>query len=96
LSPPRAHGAPLPAAQIKAAPEDFRVEEELSFVPSDEGAHRLLRVEKRSANTRWVAAELARLADVPVAEVGYAGLKDRHAVCVKWFKLPAAREYAEF
>jgi tRNA pseudouridine13 synthase len=96
LSPPRAHGAPLPAAQIKAAPEDFRVEEQLSFVPSGDGPHRLLRVEKRSANTRWVAAELARLAQVPVAEVGYAGLKDRHSVSVQWFSLPAARGSAEF
>ena len=96
LSPPRAHGAPLSAVRIKAEPEDFRVEEELSFVPSGEGPHRLLRVEKRSANTRWVAAELARLAEVPVAEVGYAGLKDRHAVGVQWFSLPAARGSAEF
>ena len=96
LSPPRAHGAPLSAARIKAEPEDFRVEEELSFVPSGDGPHRLLRVEKRSANTRWVAAELARLAEVPVAEVGYAGLKDRHAIGVQWFSLPAARRSAEF
>lgn len=95
LSPPRAHGAPLPAAQIKAEPEDFRVEEELSFAPSGAGPHRLLRVEKRGANTRWVAAELARRAEVPVAEVGYAGLKDRHAVSVQWFSLPAARGSAE-
>ncbi len=96
LSPPRAHGAPLGAAQIKAEPEDFRVEEELSFAPSGAGPHRLLRVEKRSANTRWVAAELARLAEVPVADVGYAGLKDRHAIGVQWFSLPAARGSREF
>ena len=96
LSPPHAHGAPLPAALIKTEPEDFRVEEELSFAPSGAGPHRLLRVEKRAANTRWVAAELARLAEVPVAEVGYAGLKDRHAVGVQWFSLPAARGSAEF
>ena len=42
-----------------------------------------------------MAAELARLAGVPVAEVGYAGLKDRHAVSVQWFSLPAARGSAE-
>ena len=81
---------------IKAEPEDFRVEEELSFLPSGDGPHRLLRVEKRSANTRWVAAELARIAEVAVAEVGYAGLKDRHAIGVQWFSLPAARGSAEF
>ena len=69
-----------PAAELRAEPEDFRVEEELSFVPSGDGPHWLLRVEKRAANTRWVAAEIARLGEWPVAEVGYAGLKDRHAI----------------
>ncbi len=80
LNPPRAHGAPLPKAQFKTLPDDFRVEEQLSFVPSGSGPHWLLRVEKKNANTRWVAAEIARLAQVPADAVGYAGLKDRHAV----------------
>ena len=96
LSPPRAHGAPLPAAQLKTSPEDFRVEEQLSFVPSGSGPHWLLRVEKKAANTRWVAAEIARTARVPVHEVGYAGLKDRHAVAVQWFSVPALSSTAEF
>jgi len=96
LGPPRAHGAPLPKAQIKAEPEDFRVEEQLSFVPSGKGPHWLLRVEKRAANTRWVAAELARLAGLPPAEVGYAGLKDRHAITVQWFSVPAGKKSQEF
>ena len=52
------------------------------------GPHWLLRVEKRAANTRWVAAELARSPGVPVGDVGYAGLKDRHAVTVQWFSVP--------
>ena len=96
LSPPRAHGAPLAAAQLRAQPEDFWVEEQLSFEPSDEGAHWLLRVEKRAANTRWVALEIARLAQVQAHDVGYAGLKDRHAVTVQWFSVPAPGATAEF
>jgi tRNA pseudouridine13 synthase len=95
LSPPRAHGAPLPLAEFKALPEDFRVEEQLSFVPSESGPHWLLRVEKRAANTRWVAAELARMAGVPGSDVGYAGLKDRHAVTVQWFSVPALATTAD-
>ena len=90
LQPPRAHGAPLPAATFKATPEDFHVEERLSFEPSGTGPHWLLRVEKRTANTRWVAAEIARLAAVPAGDVGYAGLKDRHAVAVQWFSVPSS------
>jgi len=96
LQPPRAHGAPLPPALLRAAPEDFHVEEQLSFEPSDSGPHWLLRVEKRTANTRWVAAEIARLAGVPSADVGYAGLKDRNAVAVQWFSVPNLAASAEF
>src|SRR3984885_11311260 len=96
LQPPRAHGAPLPAATLKAAPEDFHVEEQLSFEPSGTGPHWLLRVEKRRANTRWVAAEIARLAGVPGGDVGYAGLKDRHAVAVQWFSVPQLASTAGF
>jgi len=96
LTPPRAHGAPLPPATFKSTPEDFRVEEQLSFTPSDSGPHWLLRVEKRAANTRWVAAELARLARVPAGDVGYAGLKDRQAVAVQWFSVPALASTAEW
>lgn len=96
LEPPRAHGAPLPPAELKSIPEDFRVEEQLSFEPSGAGPHWLLRVEKRMANTGWVAAQLARLAGVAASEVGYAGLKDRHAVAVQWFSVPAMASSAEF
>ena len=86
----------LPPAEFKAQPEDFRVEEQLSFVPSGNGPHWLLRVEKRAANTRWVAAEIARLAGVPANDVGYAGLKDRQAVTVQWFSVPALAIGADF
>jgi tRNA pseudouridine13 synthase len=96
LGPPRAHGAPLAPAELKAEPEDFRVEEELSFTPSGDGPHLLLRVEKRAANTRWVAAEIARLAEIPVGDVGYAGLKDRHAVSIQWFSVPGRTRSPEF
>jgi tRNA pseudouridine13 synthase len=96
LSPPRAHGTPLPLAELKSLPEDFRVEEQLSFAPSGSGPHWLLRVEKRAANTRWVAAEIARIARVDTGEVGYAGLKDRHAITVQWFSVPVLATTAEF
>jgi tRNA pseudouridine13 synthase len=96
LHPPRAHGVPLPPAELKFTPEDFQVEEQLSFEPSGNGPHWLLRVEKRNANTRWIAAEIARLAGVAAHDVGYAGLKDRHAVAVQWFSVPAQAKSAEF
>ena len=91
LDPPRASGPPIGRAVLRTVPEDFRVDERLGFEPSGEGEHLLLKVRKRGANTAWVARELARVAGVRPHDVGYAGLKDRHAVTTQWFSLPARR-----
>lgn len=85
---PRSHGPVEASARVRSAPEDFRVEEVLGFVADGEGPHVLLQVEKSGANTRWVAAELARHAGVAPRDVGYAGLKDRQAVTIQHFTLP--------
>lgn len=84
---PRAHGEPLGRALLKAVPEDFRVEELLAFTPEGEGEHIYLQIEKREANTAWVAAELAKRAGVAPMAVSFAGLKDRHAVTRQWFSV---------
>jgi tRNA pseudouridine13 synthase len=76
---------------LRAEPEDFVVEEELGFAPAGTGAHLLLKVRKRNANTQWVARELTRLAGCRPADAGYAGLKDRRAVAVQWFSVPRPR-----
>jgi tRNA pseudouridine13 synthase len=91
LAPPRAYGAPPASGVLRAEPEDFVVEEELGFAPAGSGAHLLLKVRKRNANTQWVARELARLAGCRPADTGYAGLKDRRAVTVQWFSVPRPR-----
>ena len=88
LAPPRAHGEPVLRGNLRVSPEDFEVFEELPFEPDGHGSHWLLRVVKRGANTEWVAGELARIAGVRAADVGYAGLKDRHAVASQWFSVP--------
>ncbi|QGU33702.1 tRNA pseudouridine(13) synthase TruD [Thermochromatium tepidum] len=88
---PRAHGEPLGSGRLRVAPEDFQVTEVLGFEPDGEGDHWLLRVRKTGANTAWVARRLADTAGVPVAAVGYAGLKDRWAVAEQWFSLPRPR-----
>jgi tRNA pseudouridine13 synthase len=86
---PRALGPPVGAATLRATPEDFVVEEDLGFAPDGGSAHRLLWVEKRGANTLWVAREFARRAGVRPDDVGFAGLKDRHALTRQWFSIPA-------
>jgi tRNA pseudouridine13 synthase len=75
-----AHGGPVLRGRLRGLPEDFEVEEQRAFGPSGVGEHAWLEIEKRGANTEWVARELARFAGVPPVAVGYAGLKDRHAV----------------
>jgi tRNA pseudouridine13 synthase len=87
---PRAYGPPPLTAELRRIPEDFRVEEILGYEADGEGEHALLWVEKREANTDWVARELARFANVPPVNVGYAGLKDRHAVTRQAFTVQLA------
>ena len=84
----RAHGPSLFAAIIRSVPEDFEVTEELGWQLTGDGEHDYLWVEKTGANTEWVARQLARFAAVPVKDVGFAGLKDRHAVTRQWFSVP--------
>lgn len=82
---PRAWGAPVITGVLRGQPEDFIVEEQLKFIPSGNGEHVLLLVEKRGANTQWVARQLARQLGVKPHTITYAGMKDRHAVTRQWF-----------
>ena len=91
LDVPRAFGQPLGGGRLRVEPEDFVVDEDLGFAPSGAGAHVLVRVRKRGANTEWVAREIARHAGCRPGDVGFAGLKDRHAVTTQWFSVPAPR-----
>ncbi len=87
---PRACGAAALTARLRARPEDFQVEEILGYDADGAGEHLLLWVEKRGANTDWVARELARFAGVAPVAIGYAGMKDRHAVTRQTFSVHLA------
>lgn len=82
---PHAHGGAPIAGELRVQADDFRVEEILGFEPSGEGEHAFLVVEKTGANTEWVARQLAAAVGVAPMAVGYAGLKDRHAVTRQTF-----------
>ncbi|MBT5862231.1 MAG: tRNA pseudouridine(13) synthase TruD [Gammaproteobacteria bacterium] len=84
----RVHGAPLFRAIIRATPEEFDVSEELGYEFDGNGEHDFLYVEKVGTNTEWLSRQLADFADVPARDVGYSGLKDRHAVTRQWFSVP--------
>ena len=85
---PTAFGEPPASGRLRSSPEDFRVEEILGFEPDGTGAHAMLFVEKRGANTGWVASQLARSLRVAVRDVGWSGQKDRNAVTRQAFTLP--------
>ncbi len=84
---PCAHGGACGSALLKAVPEDFQVDEVLDIPLSGAGEHLWLWVEKRNLNTEEAARRIARAAGVPVRNVSYAGLKDRHALTRQWFSL---------
>jgi tRNA pseudouridine13 synthase len=84
---PFAHGGPSGRGKIRTFPEDFIVEEMLAFEPSGTGEHAFLQIRKTGENTEYVARQLARFADVRQRDIGFAGLKDRHAVTTQWFSI---------
>lgn len=81
----RAHGEPLGTGTIRTTPEDFVVTELYDFTPTGQGEHLLLWIEKRGANTGWVANQLANHFGLRHFDVSYCGKKDRHAVTRQWF-----------
>jgi tRNA pseudouridine13 synthase len=81
----RAHGSPLFQGLIKQSTSEFIVTESLAFDFTGDGEHDYLWIEKEGANTTWVARGLARHAGIALRDVGYAGLKDRHAITRQWF-----------
>ena len=84
---PNAYPASGASATLKLLNADFIVTELPLQPPCGEGEHIWLDVEKNGANTAFVAQQLADAAGVPERDVGYAGLKDRHAIARQWFSI---------
>jgi len=88
---PRTAPPPLRSARLRVQPQDFLVEEELPFALTGSGEHLWVRVRKRGLNSEQVAVTLARACGILRRDVGYAGMKDRHAETVQWFSLLLAQ-----
>ncbi len=78
---------------LRPDPEDFLVDEVLPYAPSGEGDHLFVRFEKVGLNTPDAVARIVRAAGLGNGrrmppEVGFAGLKDRHARTRQWMSLP--------
>lgn len=84
---PFVYGGVTGKGVIRQCPEDFIVDEQLSFEPSGEGEHVFLQLKKTGLNTDSVAQTLAKFAQVKRMAVAYAGMKDRHAVTSQMFSV---------
>ena len=78
---------PLAQATYKARATDFVVNEILPLDFTGEGEHLWLHIEKLGMNTAYLAKLLSEWAEIPLRDVGYSGLKDRHALTTQWFSL---------
>jgi tRNA pseudouridine13 synthase len=94
LSPPPLLTSDLPGigGSIKQWPEDFEVEEIPAYEPSGQGDFLYLWVEKRDMGAEYFLRQIARRLDIPLSEVGSAGMKDRHAVSRQMISVPVSAE----
>ncbi|WP_396587260.1 tRNA pseudouridine(13) synthase TruD [Bermanella sp. R86510] len=88
---PKAYKPLSMRAQFRTQDEDFDVTEISDRKLKDTGPHLYLFIEKKGANTQWLARQLANHAKIDLKDIGYAGLKDRHAVTRQWFSIPAEK-----
>lgn len=78
---------PGTGGRIRCVPEDFKVDEIPLYLPSGRGSHLFVRIEKRDLTTRELVLALTAQG-LPEAQVGVAGLKDKHAVTTQWLSVP--------
>ena len=65
--------------KIKSLPQDFVVEE-VSQLPLKGGNFAIYRLEKTRIGTLEALSQLAATWNIPRSQIGYCGLKDRHAI----------------
>jgi tRNA pseudouridine13 synthase len=87
---------PIQQAIYKADATDFVVNEILPLEFTGEGEHLWLHIEKSGMNTAYLAKLLSEWADIPLRDVGYSGLKDRHALTTQWFSLRIPKKQLPF
>ena len=74
--------------RLKEIPEDFVVYEVADIHPERGGSYALYRLRKRDLTTWDVLGEIARRLRRRQDEIGYGGLKDRHAVSHQFVTIP--------
>ena len=96
MTPPAAEPTPPASVRLhgrtKIEPEDFVVEELPAYLPTGEGEHLYLWVEKRDVSADYLTGQLSRALGISRDAIGMAGQKDRRAVTRQWVSIPAEAE----
>jgi len=79
---------------FRQTPRDFVVEEIPLYEFSGEGEHLILLVRKKNLSTNEMIGQIARYLGIKNREIGYAGLKDKHAMTKQYISLHKRYEEA--
>ena len=74
------------------SPRDFTVEEIPLYDFSGEGEHLVLKVRKKEMTTWEMLDAISNHVGIRRRDIGYAGLKDKHAMTMQYISLPAKLE----
>jgi tRNA pseudouridine13 synthase len=79
---------------IRQQPDDFFVQELPLYQPLGEGEHVYCEIEKTGLTTFDAVDRIARVLDVHPRDIGFAGMKDAHAVTRQILSIPNVQEQA--
>ena len=74
--------------RLRSENDDFRVDEIPAYAPAGEGEHLFVRFEKIGLTTPEATRRIAEACEVDSRDIGYAGLKDKHARTTQWISVP--------
>ena len=77
---------------FKQSPRDFVVEEIPLYEFSGDGEHLILFVRKKNLSTLELVSAIAKYLNIKNKEIGYAGLKDKHAMTKQYISLHKKHE----
>jgi tRNA pseudouridine13 synthase len=78
--------------KLRQLPEDFIVEEKNDIHLLDKGPYKLFILEKKGMETFALLSYLSKQNNIPIKELGIAGLKDKHAMTRQYLTIPAKYE----
>ena len=73
---------------LREKPRHFIVEEVPLYQPCGSGNHLYINITKEMVTTEELASQMARLLAISKSEIGFAGMKDKHAVTTQTFSVP--------